>query len=318
MGGTCTLAAVATTTSLDAIEWASECVRRGAGELLVTSIDRDGVRTGYDLELTAAIADRVAVPVIASGGAGSASDVCDAIIARTRRCRSRRWDSSRRRNDRSAHQGRNGAARHSGARHMTSARNETLLQAVSDVARLTGQTALAHYRTRLDVETKADGSPVTIADRAAEEAARAWISAHFPNESILGEEFGADGDQTSTPLVDRSNRRNEDIRPGRSALGNADWRGRKAMKSRRRRLLSGRRRDGGRGVRRGLLVERLPHVVSPSSPTWLARRCSRPTPASSAIPTGLRDGRQSQTKRLSFERGAIAMATCSSQQAVPS
>jgi cyclase len=66
-------------TSLDAVEWAKECVRRGAGELLVTSIDRDGARTGYDLELTAAIADAVDVPVIASGGAGSAAHVCDAI-----------------------------------------------------------------------------------------------------------------------------------------------------------------------------------------------------------------------------------------------
>ena len=66
-------------TSLDAVEWARECVRRGAGELLVTSIDRDGARTGYDLDLTAAIADAVDVPVIASGGAGSAAHVCDAI-----------------------------------------------------------------------------------------------------------------------------------------------------------------------------------------------------------------------------------------------
>ena len=66
-------------TSLDAVEWARECVRRGAGELLVTSIDRDGAKTGYDLELTAAIADAVDVPVIASGGAGSADHVCDAI-----------------------------------------------------------------------------------------------------------------------------------------------------------------------------------------------------------------------------------------------
>ena len=66
-------------TTLDALSWARECVRRGAGELLVTSIDRDGARTGYDLELTAAIADAVEVPVIASGGAGSASDVRDAI-----------------------------------------------------------------------------------------------------------------------------------------------------------------------------------------------------------------------------------------------
>jgi cyclase len=68
-----------TPTPLRAVEWAVECARRGAGEILITSIDRDGARTGYDLELTAAIADAVNVPVIASGGAGSASHVCDAI-----------------------------------------------------------------------------------------------------------------------------------------------------------------------------------------------------------------------------------------------
>ena len=60
-----------TPTKLDAVEWAVECVERGAGEILLTSIDRDGVRGGYDLELTRTIADRVHVPVIASGGAGS-------------------------------------------------------------------------------------------------------------------------------------------------------------------------------------------------------------------------------------------------------
>lgn len=69
-----------TPTSLDAIAWARECVSRGAGELLVTSIDRDGARSGYDLELTAAIADVVEVPVVASGGAGSASHVRDALV----------------------------------------------------------------------------------------------------------------------------------------------------------------------------------------------------------------------------------------------
>jgi imidazole glycerol-phosphate synthase subunit HisF len=69
-----------TPTLLDAVTWARECVRRGAGELLITSIDRDGARAGYDLELTAAIADVVDVPVVASGGAGSASDVCDALV----------------------------------------------------------------------------------------------------------------------------------------------------------------------------------------------------------------------------------------------
>ena len=66
-------------TPLDAVVWAAECVRRGAGEILLTSIDRDGARNGYDLPLTATIAEAVNVPVIASGGAGSAADVCDAI-----------------------------------------------------------------------------------------------------------------------------------------------------------------------------------------------------------------------------------------------
>ena len=68
-----------TPTGLDAIAWARDAVERGAGELLVTSIDRDGVRTGYDLELTRAIAAAVSVPVIASGGAGSAADVVEAF-----------------------------------------------------------------------------------------------------------------------------------------------------------------------------------------------------------------------------------------------
>jgi cyclase len=68
-----------TPTGLDAVEWARECVRRGAGEILLTSIDRDGARTGYDLPLTRAVADAVDVPVIASGGAGRAEHVRDAI-----------------------------------------------------------------------------------------------------------------------------------------------------------------------------------------------------------------------------------------------
>jgi imidazole glycerol-phosphate synthase subunit HisF len=67
-------------TGLDAIEWAKEVVTRGAGELLVTSIDRDGQRSGYDLELTRAIADAVDVPVIASGGAGNAQHLVDAFV----------------------------------------------------------------------------------------------------------------------------------------------------------------------------------------------------------------------------------------------
>lgn len=68
-----------TPTELDAVAWAVECVRRGAGEILLTSIDRDGARIGYDLELTRAIAEVVNVPVIASGGAGNADHVIEAL-----------------------------------------------------------------------------------------------------------------------------------------------------------------------------------------------------------------------------------------------
>jgi cyclase len=66
-------------TPLEAVAWAQECVSRGAGEVLLTSIDRDGARTGYDTELTRAVADAVRVPVIASGGAGRAEHLVDAI-----------------------------------------------------------------------------------------------------------------------------------------------------------------------------------------------------------------------------------------------
>jgi imidazole glycerol-phosphate synthase subunit HisF len=66
-------------TGLDAVQWARECVERGAGEIMLTSIDRDGARSGYDLALTRAVSDAVNVPVIASGGAGSAEDVLDAL-----------------------------------------------------------------------------------------------------------------------------------------------------------------------------------------------------------------------------------------------
>ena len=68
-----------TETELDAVRWARECAQRGAGEILLTSIDRDGVRTGYDVELTSAVARAVDVPVIASGGAGEADHVREAL-----------------------------------------------------------------------------------------------------------------------------------------------------------------------------------------------------------------------------------------------
>ncbi len=63
----------------DAVEWACEAVDRGAGEILLTSIDADGTRAGYDLELTRRVVDAVEVPVIASGGAGEARHLADAF-----------------------------------------------------------------------------------------------------------------------------------------------------------------------------------------------------------------------------------------------
>jgi cyclase len=68
-----------TPTDLDAVDWAAECADRGAGEILLTSIDQDGARTGYDLELCRAVAHRVTVPVIASGGAGTAEHMRDGL-----------------------------------------------------------------------------------------------------------------------------------------------------------------------------------------------------------------------------------------------
>jgi cyclase len=64
----------------DAVEWAVECERRGAGEILLTSMDRDGTRDGYDLELTRAVVDAVGVPVIASGGVGTLDHLVDGAV----------------------------------------------------------------------------------------------------------------------------------------------------------------------------------------------------------------------------------------------
>jgi histidinol phosphatase-like enzyme (inositol monophosphatase family) len=67
---------------------------------------------------------------------------------------------------------------------------ETYLQAVAEVAKLAGDFALSYYGKTLAVETKQDGSPVTLADRGAEQLAREWIERRFPGDGILGEEFG--------------------------------------------------------------------------------------------------------------------------------
>jgi imidazole glycerol-phosphate synthase subunit HisF len=63
----------------DAVEWAREGVERGAGEILLTSMDRDGTEDGYELELTRGVADAVEVPVIASGGAGTLDHLVEAV-----------------------------------------------------------------------------------------------------------------------------------------------------------------------------------------------------------------------------------------------
>ena len=68
-----------TPTGIDALDWAEEVARRGAGEILLTSMDADGVRAGYDLPLTRAVAERVGIPVIASGGAGTPRHLAEAL-----------------------------------------------------------------------------------------------------------------------------------------------------------------------------------------------------------------------------------------------
>ncbi len=67
-------------TGLDAVEWAMKMTELGAGELLVTSMDRDGTKSGFNLPLTRAISDAVAVPVIASGGVGNLDHLCEGVL----------------------------------------------------------------------------------------------------------------------------------------------------------------------------------------------------------------------------------------------
>lgn len=69
-----------TSTGMNVIDWAVECVQRGAGELVLNSIDADGTKDGYDNELNRTIAERVNVPVVASGGAGTIQHLIDAVI----------------------------------------------------------------------------------------------------------------------------------------------------------------------------------------------------------------------------------------------
>ncbi len=73
---------------------------------------------------------------------------------------------------------------------MTRSKNADLLNAVTEAARLCGDVAMQYFGKDIGVETKSDGSPVTLADRAAESAVRDWLSTHFPDDAVVGEEHG--------------------------------------------------------------------------------------------------------------------------------
>ena len=87
-------------TTRDAVEWAREAAEPGAGEILLTSIDRDGTKSGFDCELTAAVSRAVPIPVIASGGAGTFEHFADVFTSRPRRRRAGRVDLSFQRKER--------------------------------------------------------------------------------------------------------------------------------------------------------------------------------------------------------------------------
>jgi len=67
-------------TGLEAVAWARQVEQLGAGEIVLTSMDRDGTKDGYDLEMTAAVSDAVSIPVVASGGAGRPEHLADAVL----------------------------------------------------------------------------------------------------------------------------------------------------------------------------------------------------------------------------------------------
>lgn len=79
--------------------------------------------------------------------------------------------------------------------------SDTLLHAAAELARLAGSVAARHFRTGITVETKADGTPVTVADREAEAAAREWLAARFPDDGVLGEEYGESAAQAGRRWV---------------------------------------------------------------------------------------------------------------------
>ena len=118
-----TRTAAARRPGIDAVDWAREVAARGAGEILLTSMDRDGARTGFDLALTRAVVDAVDVPVIASGGVGSLADLVDGIARGRRRRGARRVDLPLRRVHDRAGEGGDGRGGHRGARCIDESRD---------------------------------------------------------------------------------------------------------------------------------------------------------------------------------------------------
>jgi cyclase len=102
-------------TGIDAIAWAREVESLGAGEILLTSMDRDGTKVGFDLALTRAIADAVGIPVIASGGVGNLQHLADGVTEGPRRCRAGGEHLPLRRVHRAPGQGVHAQPRHRGA-----------------------------------------------------------------------------------------------------------------------------------------------------------------------------------------------------------
>src|SRR5512132_1240951 len=75
------------------------------------------------------------------------------------------------------------------------------MEAAAEVARAAGDTALTYYGRNIAIDSKADGSPVTAADRSAEECARNWIASRFPSDGIVGEEFGVEGNDRARKWI---------------------------------------------------------------------------------------------------------------------
>ena len=108
-------------TGIEAIGYAREVAALGAGEILLTSMDRDGSKQGFDLELTRAVADAVAIPVIASGGVGDLDHLVAGVRARARQRRARGVDLPFRRIHNSAGEGPHGRGGNPGAPGLTRA-----------------------------------------------------------------------------------------------------------------------------------------------------------------------------------------------------